>query len=123
MYGSELQHYGVLGMKWGRRTAGQPSARQVNRELQKRAPASKAAALKKLSSMSDTELKALVDRINLEQRYKAYLETMYPKRKSIVRDFTKVAGKQLMSAISKKATEQIAANIVSKIQTNKTKKP
>lgn len=57
-----LQHYGVLGMKWGRRKG------QINisddykntRSLKK----------KKVGELSNSELRKLIERMQLEQNYK-----------------------------------------------------
>lgn len=58
----ELKHYGVLGMKWGRRKQSRPMSED--------AKTAKNLKKKKVSEMSNTELKKLNERMNLEQNYK-----------------------------------------------------
>lgn len=58
----ELKHYGVLGMKWGRR--------KQTRPMSEDAKTAKNLKKKKVSEMSNTELKKLNERMNLEQNYK-----------------------------------------------------
>ena len=58
----ELKHHGVLGMKWGRGKQPRPMSEDAKKakELKK----------KKVSEMSNSELKRLNERMNLEQNYK-----------------------------------------------------
>ena len=61
MDNNTLQHYGVLGMKWGvRRARRQPSADATE---------AKALKKKKLNELSNAELRKLNDRMNLERNY------------------------------------------------------
>lgn len=61
MDNNALQHHGVKGMKWGvRKTNRQPSSDHVE---------AKALKKKKLSELSNAELRKLNDRMNLEQNY------------------------------------------------------
>ena len=58
---NELVHYGVPGMKWGRRKA-RTTSEDHNR--------AKTIKKKKLSEMSNQELKDLNNRMNLESQYR-----------------------------------------------------
>ena len=73
MENNELMHYGVLGMKWGVRRA-----RRTNQRIDKRASRKNWSAdntnarklkNKKVSQMSNQELKQLNERVRLEQEY------------------------------------------------------
>lgn len=66
----ELYHWGVLGMKWGRRKDKQQSSQQVDTRSddQKKYDYLKT---KRLSEMSNAELRAYMDRMNLERQYVA----------------------------------------------------
>lgn len=76
--GEHLEQYGVLGMKWGVRNdrSGKSRSRASDDSASKSKKAKKAAESKSTSSrqnerLSDDELRKLVDRIQLEQRYSA----------------------------------------------------
>lgn len=56
---NSLAHYGILGMRWG--------VRRTPEQLER---ASRKAPGKELSELSDEEVQARIDRINLERRYK-----------------------------------------------------
>ena len=83
LHNGELYHWGVLGMKWGRRKAkydyDQPDTRSDD---QKRYDSLKT---KRLSEMSNAELRAYMDRLNLERNYQA----ANPDQKERARRFVK----------------------------------
>lgn len=63
-YGNdELYHYGILGMKWGRR-------RGKKSNLSNDAAEAAKIKRKKISEMTNAELKKLNERTNLERNYK-----------------------------------------------------
>lgn len=69
-----LMHYGVKGMRWGKRQASSESSSSGSSGKPKRevsADHAKVAQLrtKKSSEMSNAELKALTNRLNLEKNY------------------------------------------------------
>ena len=57
---NELYHYGVLGMRWGKRKS----------RMSQDAREAKALKKKKVSEMSNAELRKLNERRNLERNYK-----------------------------------------------------
>ena len=72
----ELYHYGVLGMKWGRRKSrskiGKPTLRTRKPKIDKRSEDSKNVAQirkKKVNQMTNKELREANDRLELERRY------------------------------------------------------
>lgn len=58
---SELKHYGVLGMRWGRRSGGSTTSSKTKKASKENK--------KKVSDMSDSELREKVNRIQMEQQY------------------------------------------------------
>lgn len=65
-----IAHYGILGMKWGRRKARSSDQLSKRRKRFGRdSTAEETPKKKSISEMSDTELQALVNRIQLEKRY------------------------------------------------------
>ena len=67
---NELYHYGVLGMKWGvRRDRSRSSGSRRKRSMSDDAREASAIKKKKVSQMSNAELKKLNERSRLEQEY------------------------------------------------------
>ena len=86
---NQLRHFGVKGMKWGRRKKrvavdnGQP--KNINRAPQQSAP-------KKPRRMSKKELQARVNRLKLEQELARLEAANMPAKKSRVEQLVKTAG-------------------------------
>ena len=100
-----LQHYGVLGMKWGvRRTPAQLGRRTSSKKKSKptgREEKGKVAPKKKksLKDMSDEELRAKISRLELEKRYsdlsKPENHARTTKGKAFVSDILEKSGKNI----------------------------
>lgn len=104
-YNDELYHYGVKGMKWGvtrqkeAALAGRAfkTSSDISREMsniagtigKNRVPTKK--QKKELSTMSDAELKAKVNRMNLEQQYSQLSPSKRSKGAAVAQDFLSVA--------------------------------
>lgn len=104
---NELYHYGVLGMKWGvrkdrsrggfekkkkkaRLVLESPfSQKKRQAESKTKAPESSSATkgIKKISDMSDDELRSLINRMQMEQQYKDLLPKKQEKGKSFAKNF------------------------------------
>lgn len=93
----ELKHYGVLGMKWGVRRTQEELDTAAGRTSKKK---SKRRINKELKAMSDDELRARLNRLNMEQQYKRLSK----------RD--KSAGRKMVEAILVGSAQAVAASYV-----------
>lgn len=95
-----LAHYGVLGMKWGKRKTGGSSPTIRDRLAERKARQSedyttaKAIKKKKLSEMSNDEVKQLVTRMQLEKQFKDLNPSVVNMGAKIVTDVLKESVKQ-----------------------------
>ena len=101
-----LQHYGVLGMKWGQRRA-QRKLDRIEKKAKKQgwdADATTAARLKtkKVSQMSNAELKKLNERTRLENEYKSLNKRDTSAGKKFVSDIMKETSKEIAKDYTKK---------------------
>lgn len=85
-----IAHYGTKGMKWGVRN--KPSSRKGGKGKKGR----------KVSDMSDEELKKKVGRLNMEKQYKSL--TKNKRDQALVRKGAKVAGEILGKSAKKSLT-------------------
>ena len=118
-----LAHYGIQGMKWGvRRTLA-----QLGRAL-KGSPG-KGSVVKKpdgppkpkpksLSEMSDSELRAKLDRINMERQYKQYMAEMNPKKESMIKRVALKILENGMTTVGNKVVGNMADNLFKKSETD-----
>lgn len=95
---SFIEHHGVKGMKWGvrrRRQAGTSSGTSTD--------AAAVAKLKgrRIGSLSNKQLKAVNDRLNLEKQYRSLNPTKTDKAKKLVGDILGNAAKQALTEASK----------------------
>ena len=88
---NELQHFGILGMKWGRRksrSSSTPSSDHTTaRGLQK----------KSVSELSNDDLKKLTTRLQLEKQYKDLTKTELSGGKKFVADVLQSSAKTIAS--------------------------
>lgn len=100
-----LQHYGVLGMHWGRRKGSSSGGAKKTRH-----PASEdhlekvRLKKKKLHTMSNSELEKLNKRLQLEKQYKEL-------NKSTLSSGKKILGGLLLTAAKQSASSYIASGL------------
>ena len=94
-YDDFLQHYGVLGMKWGHRKARSTSSSNKKPKSTKNTTTSKPKPKHKPTQrrLSDDELRAVVNRMRLEREYAdlTYRASSRSKVESVVRTIGTVA--------------------------------
>ena len=133
-----LAHYGVLGMKWGvRRTAAQLGNRirgkrtqvkrkqslakaRATREKNRKAAAKRQKLLDKglLSpkKMTDAELKAKIERLNLEKEFKKSMtDARGDGGKKYVTDILKKIGENTLTNLGTQAATHIVGNAINKM--------
>ena len=133
-----LAHYGVLGMKWGvRRTAAQLgnhvrtkrtqvkrkqslAKARATREKNRKAAAKRQKLLDKglLSpkKMTDAELKAKIDRLNLEKEFKKSMtDARGDGGKKYVTDILKKIGENTMTNLGTQAATHIVGEAINKL--------
>lgn len=112
-----LAHFGVKGMKWGVRKDDSAGSAQETSSDVKRAQAAAAKVTKRggTSALDNSELQALVNRMNLEQQYSTL--SSKTQTKSLGTKFLQGTGKFAGSIAREQAKN--AANLVLKQQVKK----
>lgn len=111
-----LEHYGILGMRWGRRKGrttmpGRPS-RKEKMEVSEDHKQKMRLRKKKLNQMSNTELKTLNERLQLERQYKELSKQDISSGRKFTNDILTNAAKQTATSyVSKYMTKGVDAAV------------
>ena len=112
MNNNELQHWGIKGMRWGIRRKRDSKTGKVSSDAQK---ASKLRG-KKLSEMSNEELKTLNTRLQLERTYKDLSKKDTSAGKKFVSQVLQESGKNLASKYVAKAGDLAIQNAIKAVK-------
>ena len=117
-YNDELYHYGVLGMRWGIRRSKSGSSKLFGKK-RKNEPEihddyKKAHDKKSVKSMSDAELKARNNRLQMERQY-ATMTKKTNKGKKIVKSLIAAAGTIAAAETAYKTYSRIGKKVVDKV--------
>lgn len=110
MDNNELQHHGILGMKWGvrrskaqlARAKGGSSANKTAQPAGKNEPEKKTTPAATKTPMSNAELKARVERIKLERELAQLTAKQKSAGRKFVEDVITNAGKAALTAFATK---------------------
>lgn len=110
-----LTHYGVKGMKWGVRRAEKRAAKAAKKLEGASDDYKSTAALrkKKASELSNKELKALNERLNLEQQFSKLTAKPQSKSQKFVSDITRELAKETVKGIAKKNLTSLGESVMS----------
>ena len=95
MVNNELTHYGILGMKWGVRRTDAQLARARGKTKSEDFETAKALKKKKVSQLSNAELRKLNERKQLENQYSQLNQSTFKKGVAFVATATAVMGTAL----------------------------
>ena len=113
-----LEHFGVLGMKWGRRKANVTESNgkyydKKGRQVSSDAATKLKAKSKRINEMSNEELKKVTERINIEKNYKDAIKASSSSAgKTFVQNQLTKVGNDLASEVIKSAVVQPASKII-----------
>lgn len=107
---SDMAHYGIKGMKWGRRKADRPVSADAANKIGVKAEVKK----NKISAVSNADLQAAIRRMQLEQDFKRLSVNEQPQLKRMVSSILLEAGKREVQAYAAKKLTVGAVKAVAK---------
>jgi hypothetical protein len=117
-----LQHYGVLGMHWGHRKASSTvethtTSRRTSEDHEKKMSLKG----KKVHEMTNAELKAFNERVQLEKQYKQLTKEEMSAGQKFVMDLLANASKEIATQYVKKYASKGLENAMKKLEKSATK--
>jgi len=98
-----LKHYGVLGMRWGRKKGDGSSSGKSSKKQDTRSEDYKVVAgikKKKISEMSNAELQTALSRLNAEKQYRELNKSRASRGKSLIESALSNAGKKALTTVA-----------------------
>jgi hypothetical protein len=110
-----LEHFGVLGMHWGHKKGKSNSHEDDSEDFKKKESLKK----RKTRTMSNAELKALNERLQLEKQYKDLTKSeISPGKKFVINALNEIGKEVLKSTIKSALTGDLKTNQYAKIFKN-----
>lgn len=106
-----LAHFGVLGMKWGRRKA-KSSSGGSSRKRSKAKKVKKSTLNDEISKMSNDELKAAIARKQLEQQYAAISAPKLSRTQTAIAGALAVVGATMLKDTAKTLSTKLQKDYV-----------
>ena len=107
MYGEELCHFGIKGMRWGVRRYRNPDGTLTEAGKKRYGPDAKFTK-RKASEMTDEELRKAIDRMNLEKNYRSLVSELHPDKMKRVKKMIADIAEQGVKTIANKAFTALA---------------
>lgn len=102
---NELQHYGVLGMKWGkRRSPSELSKARSNRQADKQVKKTRRQDVKNRRLLSDEDLNSKIGRLEKEKKLKELTDNDINSGRKVAKDVMKTAGTKTITTVASGAT-------------------
>lgn len=102
---NELRHYGVLGMRWGKRKSNSDTVSLKNKHNSDRSvKEERKAASKNRRTLSDTELKKRIERMELERKMKDLTDKDIAPGRKAVNEILSNSGKKVATTVLTGAT-------------------
>jgi len=108
---NSLYHYGVLGMKWGVRKGSSSTSKGESSDDYKKASS---LASKNPNQLSNSQLKTVNQRLNLEQQYKSLTKKQKSKGAKFVSDVMTNSSKKVLTEFASKQMSKTLEKAVTK---------
>lgn len=108
-----LEHFGILGMKWGRRKGKISNIKKISNHSDDHIEKAKLSK-KRLNEMTNAELKRFNERAQLERTYKSLTDNSINPGKKFVQDFVATQSKNAVNQIAQKYLNQKIDDLLKK---------